>query len=208
MNALDDPTAALVRVAAALPEAAHEPLVARFREAREVGVAAEWLDELVLSAVLFVGFPRALVAAGALRTVVPEAGAALDGADYDHWPEWRRRGEAACRVVYGRNYDALRANVRRLHPALDAWVVLDGYGRTLSRPGLDLKRREFCAIAMLVPQQVPRQLHSHLRGALNAGATVEEVECALTVSTRGSELPAPRAEAAWTLWREVLAAAD
>ncbi len=203
MNALDDATAALVRAAAALPEAAHEPLVARFTEALAAHVSPVWLDELVLASVLFVGFPRALVAAGALRQVVPEPGPALDGADYAAWPEWRRRGEETCRAIYGDNYASLRANVRRLHPALDAWVVMDGYGRTLSRPGLDLKRREFCAIAMLVPQGVPRQLHSHLRGALNAGASPEEVECTLTVATRTADLPAPRAEAAWKLWRDM-----
>ncbi len=203
MNALDDATAALVRAAAELPEAAHHPLVARFREARAAGVSVEWLDELVLASVLFVGFPRALVAAGALRAVAPEPSPVLDAADYAAWPEWRRRGEAACRAIYGGNYDALRANVRGLHPALDAWVVMDGYGRTLSRPGLDLKRRELCAIAMLVPQGVPRQLHSHLRGALNAGASPAEVECALTVATRAGTVPAPRAEAAWALWRDM-----
>ena len=93
--------------------------------------------------------------------------------------EGDHRGEATCRVVYGDNYLKLRQNVRALHPALDAWMLIEGYGRTLSRPGLDLKRREFCVIAQTAVLDTPRQLHSHLRGALHAGATLEEVDAVL-----------------------------
>ena len=51
------------------------------------------------------------------------------------------------RQVYGDNYAKLRENVKKLHPALDTWMLVEGYGRTLSRTGLDLARREFCVIA-------------------------------------------------------------
>jgi 4-carboxymuconolactone decarboxylase len=45
----------------------------------------------------------------------------------------------------------------------------------LSRPGLDLKRRELCIVAACAAAGQQRQLHSHLHGALNSGATPEEV---------------------------------
>jgi 4-carboxymuconolactone decarboxylase len=66
-------------------------------------------------------------------------------------------------------YERLRLNVRDLHPALDSWMVVDGYGKVLGRPGLDLQRRELCIVAACAAMGQDRQLHSHLRGALNVG---------------------------------------
>ena len=102
-------------------------------------------------------------------------------ADYTRVAEWTRRGEVTCEVVYGANYRRLRANVKDLHPALDAWMITEGYGRTMSRPGLDLMRRELCVVAQTAVLETPRQLHSHLRGALHAGASFQQVDGALGV---------------------------
>jgi len=132
--------------------------------------------------VLFVGYPRALVAWGVWRKHGVAEGAATDpDTDYARASEWVMRGEETCAIVYGDNYRKLRQNVRELHPALDAWMVTEGYGRTLGRPGLDLMRRELCIVAQAGVLETPRQLHSHLRGALNAGATLEQVEAVLGV---------------------------
>ena len=66
-----------------------------------------------------------------------------------------------------------------LHPALDAWMIVDGYGKVLSRPALDLRRRELCIVAACALARQDRQLHSHLHGALHAGASPEEVRAAI-----------------------------
>ena len=182
MSGLDAPSAALVRVALALGNGSQDELASRMRAARDAGVSAEWLEELLLNAVLLVGFPRTLIAAAALRTVQPVSGGLGDATDYDRWPDWQARGEATCRQVYGRNYDKLRENVRALHPALEAWVMTDGYGRIISRPALPLKLRELCTIAALVPQNAPMQIHSHFRGALNNGASPGEIEDVLELA--------------------------
>ena len=203
MSRLDEATRALLAVAAALNDAAEDALTPLMREARAAGSSATWLEELVLEAVLFVGFPRALVAAVALRQVEPTSGDPGDAADYSRWRDWLARGEDTCRRIYGANYDRLRRNVVALHPALDARIVMDGYGRAISRPGLDLKRRELCAIAMLVAQGVPHQLHSHLRGALNAGVAPEEVDETLDIAARAAGAPKPRTQAARRLWAEL-----
>ena len=203
VSALDPATRALVGVAAHLYASSEGALADMMREAREAGTPAAWLEELVLSAVLFAGFPRALVAAAALRQVEPQAGDAGDAADYSRWRDWQERGEETCRRIYGSNYDKLRRNVLALHPALDAWIVVDGYGRTISRPALDLKRRELCSIAVLVPQGVPRQLHSHLRGALNAGASHEEVEETLEIIDDAVGVLPTMMTGARRLWDEV-----
>lgn len=203
VSTLDAPTRALVAVAAHLYASSEEALAELMSEARQAGTPADWLEELVLSAVLFVGFPRALVAAAALRRVEPRAGDPGDAADYSRWRDWQERGEETCRRIYGSNYDKLRRNVLALHPALDAWIVTDGYGRTISRPALDLKRRELCSIAVLVPQGVPRQLHSHLRGALNAGATPDEVEDTLQIIDDAVGVLPTMMTGARKLWDEV-----
>ena len=54
-------------------------------------------------------------------------------------------------------------------------MVVDGYGKVLSRPGLDLVRRELCIVAVCAVARQDRQLQSHLHGALNVGATPGQV---------------------------------
>ena len=128
------------------------------------------VEELVLQSYLFCGFPRALNAAREWRRVSPTPAPTADEAeDLTRTEEWRERGERTCEEVYGRMYDKLRLNVRDLHPALDSWMVLEGYGKVLSRDGLDLPRRELCIVAACAAMDQDRQLHSHLHGALNVG---------------------------------------
>ena len=81
-----------------------------------------------------------------------------------------------CAAVYGRAYHKLLLNLRALHPALEDLVLVDAYGKVIGRPGLDLKRRELCTVAALAVLGTGQQLHSHLRGSLNTGATRAEVE--------------------------------
>ena len=138
---------------------------------------AAWVEELLLQSVLMVGYPRALIAFTVWRKFsgVP-APAADPDQDYGRAPEWTRRGEELCAVVYGENYRKLRESVRALHPAVDC---LDDHRGVWPHPGApraDLKRRELCTVAQTAVLEAPRQLHSHLRGALNAGATFGQIE--------------------------------
>lgn len=177
---LDEPTRALVVLAAAIAQGEMSGIRDRTDEAVTAGVPAAWADELLLQSVLMVGWPRALQAAGVWRKAMPEIAADDDiSNDYARHTEWLERGEETCRRIYGDNYARLRENVRGLHPALDLWMVTDGYGRTLSRPGLDLVRRELCIVAQTAVLNTPRQLHSHLLGALRAGAEIATLEAAL-----------------------------
>src|SRR5262245_15104101 len=78
-------------------------------------------------------------------------------------------------------YGRLRENIRALHPLLDEWMVTEGYGKVLSRPGLDLARRELCIVAACAHTGQDRQLHSHLHGALHAGASAATVDATFDV---------------------------
>jgi 4-carboxymuconolactone decarboxylase len=199
---LDSATRGLVRVALGLVGASEAQLGEWMAEARQAGTPDLWLEELLISGVVFVGFPRALVAMAEYRRLVPEPAAGAEVTDYAQWPEWRARGEAACRAVYGKHYAFLRRNVRGLHPALEEWMIVDGYGKTLGRPGLDLMRRELCSVGLLVPQQAPRQLLAHLRGALNTGATAPQID-ELFELAGGVAVPPERVAVALDLWREL-----
>jgi len=100
------------------------------------------------------------------RRFQPEAISTSAGRNVE---QWQADGEATCSAVYGTMYERLRQNIRALHPQLDDWMITEGYGKVLSRPGLDLQRRELCIVAACAAQDQDRQLHSHLRGALNVG---------------------------------------
>lgn len=171
----------LVRIAGAIAGSDEETVRAVMVEAI-TGAADDpvAVDEIILQSYLFAGFPRALNAARTWRTIsstpAPAVDAESEAADLENW---RQRGLRTCEIVYGESYERLRRNIRALHPALDEWMIVDGYGKVLSRPGVDLRTRELCVIAACAVARQQRQLHSHLRGALNAGSTPDEVEAVL-----------------------------
>jgi 4-carboxymuconolactone decarboxylase len=176
---LDEGTRVLVQLSAAIA-AGDEATVRRWMVRAASAATPEHVEEVVPQSYLFSGFPRALNAAREWRRVAPTGAPASDEADdVGLGAEWRERGEQTLAAVYGDMYDKLRLNVRDLHPALDAWMVVDGYGKVLSRPGLDLPRRELCVVAACAAMGQDRQLHSHLRGALNVGVAPDILRDAL-----------------------------
>lgn len=191
---LDAETAALVEVGAAVAGGS-EALQRDVLRAAHAAARGEWVEEVLLQSYLFAGFPRAL---NAMRSWRAASGRAAPGSDPDarYAEGWEERGTATCEVVYGQYYASLRKNIAELHPALDRWMIVEGYGKVLGRPGLDLARRELCVVAACAAAQQDRQLHSHLHGALHAGApaaAVEEaLERALTIMDGSLEPDAPR----------------
>lgn len=175
LSALDLHTRNLVRIAAAI-SGADEATMRTVMEQAGDSVDAAHVEEVILQSYLFAGFPRALNAARIWRGVSGrEAPQADQEASIARAPEWVTRGAATCETVYGDSYALLRENIRALHPALDAWMIADGYGKVLSRPQLDLKTRELCIVAACAASMQQRQLHSHLHGALNCGATADDL---------------------------------
>ncbi len=171
---VDDATLALVRLAAIFTGGSDEEIRVAVAEADRI--PALWVEELLLQLYLFAGFPRALNASREWRRSHPDIIAPLDNRTTE---EWRLDGERTCARVYGSMYDRLRLNIRELHPLLDDWMISEGYGKVLSRPGLDLGRRELCIVAACAAANQDRQLHSHLRGALNVGVAPSVVDASL-----------------------------
>jgi 4-carboxymuconolactone decarboxylase len=198
LEVLDDATRHLVRTAAIIAAGDETAVRAALTEAQGI-VAEEWIEELILQSYLFCGFPRSLNAMREWRRLTGEV---TRSAQEDVGPaEWRERGEATCRLVYGAMYDRLRVNIRALHPELDEWMIMEGYGKVLSRPELDLPRRELCIVAACAASGQARQLHSHLHGARNVGVAAPVVTAALQALegvVQESDLASAR-----LLWRRV-----
>ena len=173
--ALDAETHALVRLAGIITAGSEIQIRASLVHAA-AACRPEWVEEVVLQSYLFAGFPRALNAAREWRRISGRSAPDTDeGEDFDQASRWRSEGEATCAIVYGPFYERLRHNIRELHPALDAWMIVEGYGKVLSRQALDLRRRELCIVSACAMARQDRQLHSHLHGAKHAGASPEEV---------------------------------
>lgn len=195
----------LAEISAAIASRDDPRLAAALLVARERNTDRVEVEEALLQSYLFAGYPAALTAIGRWREI---AGPPPPESDPLACPEtlkrWVDRGEGVCRTIYGRAYEKLRRNIERSHPAMDRWMVTEGYGKVLGRPGLSLRVRELCIVSMLAATSWEPQLHSHLRGALHAGATPKEVEEALEIGLHGVS-PAAGTQAR-DLWARVRSA--
>jgi len=199
LRELDDPTRALVRIAAIVAAGTESDVRTALGHASGV-VPHLWIEELLLQTYLFAGFPRALNAFREWRRFVPVPHETV--APRPDVQTWLERGTSTCGAVYGAMYDRLRHNVDALHPALDSWMIVEGYGKVLSRPGLDLPRRELCIVAACVASGQDRQLHSHLHGAVNVGVSPNAVRDAL--ESLSAVVPRARLDAARLLFARVV----
>lgn len=197
MSDSTDDLRALVRISVALGRGDPARIERELRDARAIA-SAESIEEVLLQSYLFLGYPACLNAFASWRRLSPVA---ASPPVTDRWSEWVRRGQAVCERVYGGQYDRLRDNIRKLHPDMERWMVAEGYGKVLGRPGLSLLRRELCIAALLAAMRAEPQLYAHLRGALNAGASHAQVEEVL--SWIGDLLPPERRSIARKVWEEV-----
>lgn len=189
---------ALLRLSAALGTAGWDEWAEVLAETSAV-VEPGAIDEVILQAHLFAGFPTVLNVFTVWRRLHPETTSTADPSI----EERRRAGEGLCREIYGAAYERLRAHVAGLHPDLDRWAIEEGYGKTLSRPGLSTVERELCVVALLTAAGQEPQLRSHLRGALNVGATPGQVERAVSIGidtraeVRAAELDPQHLRGVW-----------
>ncbi|KAL1917241.1 uncharacterized protein VTP21DRAFT_4897 [Calcarisporiella thermophila] len=92
------------------------------------------------------------------------------------------RGDSFFDKVYGSQATKVREVLRGYNPDLMDFVQ-DSYGRYLSDERLlSSVETELCVIAALVPMGVEPQLKSHCIGAMNVGATKEQVETVLSLA--------------------------
>ena len=143
--------------------------------ARRHQVPHRALYEIVLQSYLFLGFPRMLGAAEILADDFPaERNGSVTGPILSaEANDWYNNGTNLCRRIYGSKYDDLKERVSSLAPEIFRWMIIEGYGKVLSRPDLEPAVRELSIVAFLTMENRPRQLRSHVMGALNVGTPAE-----------------------------------
>ena len=134
--------------------------------------------ECLLQNYLFTGFPSALTSLKILKELYPNK--KLPQSEDMNLYHFRKRGEINCRRVYGDKFEKLIKNIKNFSPELSEWLVLEGYGKVFSRPGLSFKERELCVVAVLTVLKFEEQLYSHINGAIRASASLTEIESVIT----------------------------
>ncbi len=137
-------------------------------------VSEQEFYESLLQIYLFAGFPAAIESLAVYNEVSKNKLTPVITEKYDV-ERFRERGEELCRNIYTTVYDKMRNRLGSISPELDEWMIIEGYGKTLSRQGLPPKKRELITAASLIALGWENQLYSHIRGAIAVGAS--RVEC-------------------------------
>jgi len=77
-------------------------------------------------------------------------------------------------------------NLRQKSPELAAWIIEEGYGKVLSRPGVSLRLRELFSVALLAATGFPKQLFAHLRALVEMGEKPETLAYLVREASRKS----------------------
>ena len=87
------------------------------------------------------------------------------------------KGLAVRRAVLGAEYvDKSIASADDFNRPMQELVTEYCWGEIWNRPGLDRKTRSLVTVAMLTALGRPHELKGHVRGALNNGASVQEIQ--------------------------------
>lgn len=151
--------------------------------------------EAFLQSYLFLGFPAALESLQVLADHCKHFNINIQGdivaRQYDH-TLFASRGNELCAIVYGSVYERLVEKLSSVSPDLAEWMVLEGYGKTLSRPGLSMRERELCIVVQLAATKRKNQLYSHVRGAFNVGAHAQDLDDCFDVLMENGDADAAR----------------
>jgi 4-carboxymuconolactone decarboxylase len=93
-------------------------------------------------------------------------------------------------------------NTTELTEPLQDWINEHAWGSTWQREGISKQTRSLVTIAMLAALKTPTELKGHVRGALNNGCTVQEIQEVLLHSI--VYCGAPAAQEAFRAAQEVI----
>jgi 4-carboxymuconolactone decarboxylase len=135
-------------------------------------ISTRTIDEIILQSHLFLGFPAMIEASRLFATIRhPRHPKDQVPGPYDATTcrDWNSRGLAKIRRIYGPAFDRLVSYINSFSPQILTWMINDGYGQVLSRPGASFPLRELSVVATLTVTSYVNQLRAHVRGALNVG---------------------------------------
>ncbi|MBI2931587.1 MAG: carboxymuconolactone decarboxylase family protein [Planctomycetes bacterium] len=160
----------LARVCVAVARGKDRVVRREIKAALRAGTRIDDLREAILQTYLFAGFPRAINGLWAL-----DMAARLEPGRPAGPAPRASVGERLCRAIYGGEYEAMMARMRRLSPELALWILEEGYGKVLSRPHFGPRVRELLVVPTLAAMETWRQLSGHVRGARRVGASAGEL---------------------------------
>ncbi|MEW6741773.1 MAG: carboxymuconolactone decarboxylase family protein [Planctomycetota bacterium] len=150
-----------------------------FDAALEQGASPLEVLEIAASAHLFAGFPRGINGLEACHRALSRRAADFEVrmAAVENFPAagFGVRGRRLFEAIYASGGEEVLDQLGRLFPPFRGWILEHAYGQVLAREGASGRLRETAAVGALVVLDVPRQLRSHIRGALRLGATPPEV---------------------------------
>lgn len=78
--------------------------------------------------------------------------------------------------IWGQKAEAIERGLNQLDADLARLIIDVAYEQVFERPGLDLKTRELLAISHLMHVGTENEIKTHIHGALNCGASLEEIK--------------------------------
>lgn len=145
-------------------------------------ISARVIDEIILQSHLFLGFPAMIEASRLFAEYSP-----VRRRGY-HLPEpysekecqsWNKNGLDKIKRIYGPAFERLTSYISSFSPQILTWMINDGYGQVLSRPGVSFHLRELSVVTTLTVTSYQNQLKAHIRGALNFGIDPAQVATAI-----------------------------
>ncbi len=136
-------------------------------------ISSKKIYEVLLQNYLFAGYPSALESLKIFKEYFPKI-IHNNSEDFNLY-HFRKNGVQNCRMIYGDKFEKLISNVNSFSPEMSNWLVLEGYGKVLSRKNLSLLEREYCIVSVLTALQFEEQLYSHINGAFRLGAKENSV---------------------------------
>lgn len=163
-----------------------QPSVAASEEHRRL--VAKQIRESLLKSSALGGLPKAINSLMQLKNATPKE---LREVELQRDPKVAQNSEIGAEFfdqVYGKISKRVMGQMSTAYPDLGYYALNHVYAPLLSYTGiLGPKETSLVVIACLVPQDVNPQLKGHLKGALNNGATKEEVmsvrEMSMLIST-------------------------
>lgn len=134
--------------------------------------------EAMLQTYLFAGFPIGLESLAVLHDICRERSLTPATHNIEAYDTglFTSRGNELCSKVYGSVYEKMMKRFTEISPEITTWTIVEGYGKTLSRPGLNAVARECAIVCMLATLGRKTQLYSHVRGARNLQATRSDLQ--------------------------------
>ncbi|CAN6610890.1 peroxisomal protein 2 [Trichomonascus vanleenenianus] len=162
-----------------------QPQVKGNREAEKEVI--QKIREALLKCAALSGLPKTINSLTQLKNITPEYLKETEVHREQTAPADPSTGATFFDAVYGKVSKRIRNQMASAYPDLDQYTIHHVYAPLLSYTKiLSPKETSLVVCACLIPQDVNPQLKGHLKGALNNGATVEEMrslrEMSITIS--------------------------